>query len=208
MNEQDKAIIAARYRERLIEHGPGIQALASGTIERRNTRFGVLSSAGDMQGARVLDVGCGLADFYAWLVELGIQVDYTGYDISAELVDLSSKRFPEASFEVRDVQTQGIPERFDFIVSSQTFNNRLNHEDNFLLMKDVLRTCYDACDCAVVVDMMTAYVDFQEDRLYYYQPEDVFRYAKSLTKRVLLRHDYPAFEFAIFLYRDFSGWSR
>jgi hypothetical protein len=56
--------------------------------------------------------------------------------------------------------------------------------------------------------MMTAYVDFQEPRLFYYHPEEIFRYAKSLTKRVTLRHDYPAYEFAIFLYQDFTGWRK
>jgi SAM-dependent methyltransferase len=206
MNEFDKNIIAKRYRERLKEHGPSIEALASGTTERRDIRFGVLNSVGEMQGSRVLDVGCGLADFYAWLGERGIQVDYTGYDITPELVELSAERFPEAKFEVRDVQTKGIQERFDYIVSSQTFNNRLSHEDNFEVMKDVLRICYEASARAVVVDMMTAYVDFQEKRLYYYQPEEVFRYAKSLTKRATLRHDYPLYEFAILLYKDFDGW--
>ena len=156
----------------------------------------------------VLDVGCGLADFYAWLGEQGIKVDYTGYDITPEFIDLAAARFPEAKFEVRDIQTQGIPGRFDFIISSQTFNNRLAHENNLQLMKDVLRICYEACDQGVAVDMMTAYVDFQEERLFYYQPEEIFRHAKSLTKRVTLRHDYPAFEFAIFLYKDFTGWKK
>lgn len=206
MKDEDKSIITSRYEKRLSEYGPGIQALASGNVERRNIRFDVLSSVGNLEGARILDVGCGLADLYAWLQEQGIQVEYTGHDITPGLIELAAKRFPEAEFEVRDIQTEGISKRFDYIVSSQTFNNRLSHDDNFDVMKDVLQICYEACDNAVAIDMMTAYVDFREDHLYYYQPEDVFSYAKTLTKRVSLRHDYPAFEFAIFLYKDFTGW--
>lgn len=206
MKDEDKSIITSRYEKRLSEYGPGIQALASGNVERRNIRFDVLSSVGNLEGARILDVGCGLADLYAWLQEQGIQVEYTGHDITPGLIELAAKRFPEAEFEVRDIQTEGISKRFDYIVSSQTFNNRLSHDDNFDVMKDVLQICYEACDNAVAIDMMTAYVDFREDHLYYYQPEDVFSYAKTLTKRVSLRHDYPAFEFAILLYKDFTGW--
>ncbi|UEQ03320.1 class I SAM-dependent methyltransferase [Halomonas profundus] len=206
MRDEDKSTIVSRYRKRLGEYGPGIQALASGSVERRDIRFSVLSSIGDLNGCRLLDLGCGLGDFYAWLQKQGVQVSYTGYDITPELVDFAVKRFPKASFEVRDIQTQGIPERFDYIVSSQTFNNRLSHDDNFDVMKDVLQICYEACDVAVAIDMMTSYVDFREDHLYYYQPEAIFSYAKTLTKRVSLRHDYPAFEFAILLYKDFSGW--
>lgn len=208
MNEQDKNTITSRYRERLQQHGPGIQALASGTTERRAIRFGVLSSIGDLNGASVLDLGCGLADFYAYLQEQGIKVRYTGYDITPEFVTLAAERYPEAKFEVRDIQSQGIPEKFDYIISSQTFNNKLTHEDNLKLMQDVLRICYQACNAGVAIDMITSYVDFQEERLFYYNPEDIFRYAKSLTKRVTLRHDYPLYEFAIFLYQDFTGWRK
>jgi hypothetical protein len=72
----------------------------------------------------------------------------------------------------------------------------------------VLGICYEACDKGVAVDMMTSYVDFREERLFYYSPEEILRHAKSLTKRVMLRHDYPMFEFAIFLYKDFTGWRK
>jgi hypothetical protein len=119
---------------------------------------------------------------------------------------LSAARFPDARFEVRDVQADGIPEPFDYIVSSQTFNNLLTHENNLNLMLDVLRLSYLASRKGVAFDMLTTYVDFREDRLFYYPPEEIFRFCKSLTKRVTLRHDYPLFEFAVYLYKDFSGW--
>ena len=57
MNEADKAEITNRYRERLKQHGAGSQALATGTPERQETRFGVLAGVGDLEGASVLDVG-------------------------------------------------------------------------------------------------------------------------------------------------------
>ena len=208
MNEEEKQRITNRYRERLQKLGPGIDALASGTTERRATRFGILSSLGNMQGASVLDIGCGLADFYGYILENGIEANYTGYDITEDFIQIAQERFPNGHFEVRDIQTQGIPTRFDYIVSSQTFNNRFMHDDNMQVMQDVLRIAYEACDKGLAVDMMTSYVDFKEDHLFYYQPEDIFRYAKSLTKRVMLRHDYPMFEFAIFLFKDFTGWRK
>ena len=101
-----------------------------------------------------------------------------------------------------------IPEIFDYVVSSQTFNNRLAHEDNQTLMQDILRIGYEASEKGVAIDMFTSYVDFREDRLFYYSPEEIFRFSKTLTKRVLLRHDYPLFEFTVYLYRDFAGWKK
>ena len=208
MNEADKAEIKSRYRDRLKQHGAGIQALASGTPERQQTRFGVLAEIGDLEGASVLDLGCGFADFHQYLLNQGIQSRYTGYDICPEFVELAAERFPESRFEVRDVQVDGIPEKFDYIICSQTFNNRLAHEDNLKLMQDVLRISYEASEKGVAMDMLTSYVDFREDRLFYYSPEEIFRFSKTLTKRVTLRHDYPLFEFAVYLYKDFAGWKK
>lgn len=208
MNDADKAEIASRYRARLEQHGANSAALATGTPERQEIRFGVLAGVGDLDGARVLDLGCGLGDFYQFLLQRGIRPQYTGYDITPEFVGHAKARFPEAHFEVRDVQTEGIPEKFDYVVSSQTFNNRLAHEDNMKVMQDVLRIGYEASEKGMAIDMFTSYVDFREDRLFYYSPEEVFRFCKTLTKRVLLRHDYPLFEFTVYLYRDFSGWKK
>ena len=208
MNEVDKAEIAARYRERLKQHGPGMHALATGTPERQQTRFGVLAGIGDLQGASVLDLGCGYGDFYQYLLSQGIRTRYTGYDITPEFIELAAQRFPESHFEVRDVQVDGIPGKFDYVVCSQTFNNRLAHEDNLKLMQDILRIGYEACEQGFAIDMFTSYVDFREDRLFYYSPEEIFRFCKTLTKRVLLRHDYPLFEFTVYLYKDFAGWKK
>src|ERR1700678_4227144 len=127
MNLTDKNEIVARYRERLTRHGQDIKALASGTPERREIRFGILAGVGNLEGCSILDLGCGFGDFYQYLREKDVHVNYTGYDICPDFVELASRQFPEAKFEVRDVQTQGIAERLDYIISSQTFNNRLQH---------------------------------------------------------------------------------
>ncbi len=208
MNPADKNVIVNRYRERLATHGAGPQALATGNAERRAIRFGVLAGIGDLAGCSVLDIGCGLGDFYAYLREQGVNVNYTGYDITPEFVAEAAGRYPEASFELRDVQTDGIPQKFDYVVSSQTFNNRLAHDDNRVVMQEVIRLAHDAARRGVAFDMVTDQVDFREDRLFYYSPEEMFRFAKTLTKRVQLRHDYPLYEFALYLYPDFSGWKK
>ena len=60
----------------------------------------------------------------------------------------------------------------------------------------------------LAIDFVTNYVDFKEDYLIYHSPEAMFRLAKSLTKRVVLRHDYPLYEFCLYLYPDFHAWGR
>jgi SAM-dependent methyltransferase len=208
MNNSDKSTIINRYRERLTKFGPSIESLASGTVERRNTRFNLLADVGDLRNAKILDLGSGLGDFYGFLKENDIAVDYTGYDLSPDLVNIAKEKFPDAKFEVRDIQTEGIPEKFDYIVSSQTFNFKLENESNMDLVKACLRICYENCTKGICFDFLTSYVDYREEHLFYYSPEELFSFAKSLTKRVSISHESPLYEFALFMYPDFAGWKK
>ncbi len=135
-------------------------------------------------------------------------MDYTGYDLSPDLIKIATERFPEAKFEVRDIQNDGIPEKFDYIVSSQTFNFRFGNESNLDVVKACLKISYESCLKGICFDFLTSYVDYKEDHLFYYQPEELFSYAKSLTKRVSISHESELYEFALFLYPDFKGWKK
>lgn len=208
MDENDKILIQERYKNRLLQHGPGIKALASGTEERRKIRFGILTDLGIREGSSVLDVGCGLADYYAHLKEKGINVQYTGIDIVPELIKLACAAHPDIDLHIRDLQENPFQESsFDYVVCSQVFNLRLEEGKNDALVKDMLRLMFKIARRGVAIDLLTSYVDFQQDELYYYRPEEIFSYAKQLTRRVTLRHDYPLFEFCLYLYPNFEGWS-
>jgi SAM-dependent methyltransferase len=207
LKTETKQDIIDRYTSRLETFGPTIDALASGSAERQETRFNVLSDIGDLNGRTVLDLGCGLGDFYAFLQRRKISARYTGYDIVPGFIKHAEQKYRDADFEVRDIQENGIGGDFDYIVSSQVFNNRLSDGSNIKLVQEVLSLCYNSCNRGVALDMMVDYVDFKDDHLFYYKPEDIFSFCKSLTKRVALRNDYPLFEFSVYMYKDFIGWN-
>jgi SAM-dependent methyltransferase len=207
MNANDKDRIIQRYNQRLDLYGYDIRTLASGTEERRLVRFQVLRDVGIAlhPECTVLDVGCGFGDFYSFLRKESLPVRYTGYDINPRLIEVARQKYPEAAFEVRDILTEEF-DTFDFIVSSSTFNLALDHEDNYQHMAGVLKTSYSHSTQGVAVDFLSSYVDFKTPEAFHYEPERIFSIAKSITKRVCLRHDYPLFEFCVYLYKDFQGW--
>jgi SAM-dependent methyltransferase len=164
-----------------------------------------LVEVGIVSGDSVLDVGCGLGGLYSHLVERGIDARYTGYDINARLVELAAARHTGAQFAVRDILEEEFPS-FDYIVSSSSFNLVLEHEDNYGFIDRMLRVMHAHATRGVAVDLMTSYVDFRKPEAFYYEPEKVFALAKSITRRVALRHDLPLFQFCVYLYPDFEGW--
>ncbi|MBI5134703.1 class I SAM-dependent methyltransferase [Candidatus Uhrbacteria bacterium] len=208
MDARDKQRIIERYKVRLEAYGVDVRALASGNRERQQMRFKVLADVGNLEDQSILDIGCGFADFYTYLKDQGLHVQYTGIDICPQFINICQEQFPDLTFLVADIQTDTVPGTFDYIVSSQTFNNALAYNDNEKVLRDVLTRSYALCRKGVVIDMLTKYVDFKEPHLHYYSPEEIFSFCKSLTKRVALRHDYPLFEFAVYLYKDFQGWGK
>lgn len=206
MDARDRERINARYDARLDEHGATSAALAGGPAERRALRFDVLCEVGIRSGDRVLDLGCGFGDLLPHLAARGLEVDYLGVDINPRLVEEARRRHPEANFRVCDIEAED-PGEVDYVVSTSSFNLRLEHADNYEFVAGLLRRCLGLARKGVAIDFLSSYVDFRGDAAaFHYEPERVFSLAKQVTKRVNLRHDYPLFEFCLYLYPDFSGW--
>ena len=53
--------------------------------------------------------------------------------------------------------------------------------------------------------MLSSHVNYQEEHLYYFSPERLFSFAKSLTRFVQVRHDYLPFDFTLYLYKEARG---
>jgi SAM-dependent methyltransferase len=201
----ERTRILARYDARLDVSGPGREALAVGPAERHDLRFAMLCDIGIASGDSVLDIGCGLGDFRTYLESRGIVVRYTGVDINPRLLEHAKLRHPDATFLLADAVEDALPTA-DWVVSSTSFNLRLESADNLLVVQQVLSRAFACAGKGVAFDFLSRFADFQHPDAYHYDPGQLFAYAKTLTKRVTLRHDYPLFEFMLYLYPDFTGW--
>lgn len=205
LDPRDAERLVERYRRRIAQHGPTLASLNSGSAEKQRIRHQTHAAA--LQGERpaVLDIGCGLASFYEHLCGAGIRCEYAGYDIVPEYVEFCRGRFPECRFDLRNFLSEGIAGELDTIVISQVLNNRYEHSDNVRVMQAALRAAFASARVSLSVDMLSSYVDFRAPDLFYYSPEEIFRFAKTLTRRVLLRHDYRPFEFCVQLFHETAG---
>lgn len=202
LDPEDLLNVVKRYQQRIAEHGTTFASLNSGSEAKQNIRHEVHASA--LRGAKpsILEIGCGIGDFYKYLARHQRACSYFGYDIVPEYINQCHGLYPEASFEQRNIFQAGIDGIYDTVVMSQVLNNRYQRSDNIQVMKCALELGFEHTRVSVSVDMISSYVDFQNPELFYYSPEDIFRLAKSISPRVLLRHDYRAFEFCIQLFHD------
>ena len=158
MDPADKERVNQYYNDGLKKYGYDINALASGTEERRRIRFQVLCEVGLTPGCSVLDLGCGFGDFYGYLRGRGISVQYVGYDINPNLIAVAKQIYPDAEFYVKDIQIDSF-DQFDYIVSTSAFNHPLTGQDQYQFAQDIFTICYNHARRGVAIDFQSAYVD-------------------------------------------------
>lgn len=202
LDPDDVSWVVRRYQQRIAEHGPTFASLNSGSEAKQAIRHGVHATA--LRGVRpsILEIGCGLADFFKYLLEHQIDCSYHGYDVVPEYIGKCRTVHPQAKFELRNVFVEGIESTYDTVVMSQVLNNRYQKSDNLQVMQRALELAFQHTRISVSVDMLSTNVDFCNPDLFYYSPEEIFRIARKISPRVLLRHDYRAFEFCIQLFHE------
>jgi SAM-dependent methyltransferase len=205
MNESDIKADDQRtinhFTELASRYGVDARSLDWGSRESQRLRFAILAQVGSMEGARVLDVGCGMGDFYGWLRERGGEVDYHGIDITPVMIDTARRRFPEARFDIGAFHTQknDIEEPFEYVVASGIFYYRQASAVEF--MHRTITAMFSRCTQAVSFNSLSLWSPQQTPEEFYADPLDVLVFCRTLTPWVVLRHDYHRHDFTIYMYR-------
>jgi SAM-dependent methyltransferase len=184
---------------------PRAVQLADALTQRRRFHELVRPIA-DIERASVLDVGCGLAHLYPFLLERGFAGTYSGIDINHAFIGACREKIPESRFEVHDIAAAPPAWHADYTLLNGVFNNPRENPWGFL--EASLRNMFAVSDRAMVFNAMSSYVDFFADDLVYFDPSEVFRFCKEeLSPLVELQHAYQVraggvpFEFVVVVHR-------
>lgn len=156
-------------------------------------RFEAFLRMGDLSGKRVLDVGCGLADFYEFLTEKKIDVQYTGYDIVASFIERNQKKYPSAKFECRDILLFKPEEKFDYVFISGVFAF-----GDKLFFEEMSRRAFRLAEIALGFNIY-----MPEDKNFFkISRENTKKYCETLKpQKITVVDDYLNDDFSVFLYK-------
>ncbi|MCX8030193.1 MAG: class I SAM-dependent methyltransferase [Thermodesulfovibrionales bacterium] len=206
MDELSKEYVISFFNTQLSLHGDKPEAVRW-TKRGQYLHYRSLLDIGDIKRSKILDFGCGKGDFYEFLREKGIIVDYTGYDINEKLIRLAQEKYPDCKFQVFDIDKEELTEDFDYIFLCGVFN--LKVQGLAETIKDVLIKLFKHCKIALAYNGLSAHNPKKDFELYYSYPEDLFSFiVKNLTPYVSVRHDRIKYDFTIFVYKEpnfFSG---
>lgn len=201
MDELAKEYLLSFYDRNLSIHGDRPEALRwtpSGQLARYTL---MLEIAPDLNGRKVLDYGCGKGDFYAFLKDRNMDVDYTGMDINPKLIELAASKYPECSFMVLDAEEDELKEHFDYVFLCGVFNNKVEGATDS--MYKVISALFKHAREGLAVSAISDHSPGRDREINYVSPEETLRFALGyVTPFVVLRHDRVAHDFTMFLYRE------
>ena len=191
----------ATYDELLSKHGVSFKALDWGSRESQILRFKILSEIGVGDDDSVLDIGCGLGDLYEWFQSHGINVDYTGIDITDSLVKAAATRFPDTKFFTRNIlENETAGPLYDYVVASGIFAKRIQGGEEYMFL--MIEKMFSLCQKGLAFNSLNRQSSSLDDDDFAVLPEQMEKFCRSLTPHVTIRQDYHPNDMTIYMRKE------
>ncbi|MPQ77170.1 class I SAM-dependent methyltransferase [Hydrogenovibrio sp. JE_KL2] len=148
----------------------------------------------------VLDVGCGFADLYKFFTHHGLSVNYTGLDVSPDMIFAAQNIYPDLLFlngEIYDFELED--ESFDWVFMSGALNEVLDDSGEYAF--GVIRKMYALAKHGVAFNLLNKAHEwtFQCSDLMSFDAQKVKKYCQTFCSDVEVRMDYLPNDFTVFL---------
>lgn len=189
------------YTDNLKKHGLNSKSVGWPNAQDHLLRFDKLFANIDLPNINSLnDLGSGYGAVLDYLASHNKVLDtYFAYDISQDMLDaLNSNKYPAT--DIQKFLEPQLKTVADFSIASGIFNVRFSENDE-LWLEHILRTLqnlYDHSEKGFSFNLLSTYVDFENNHLFYGDPLFFFDYCKkNFSRHVSLYHDYPLWEWTI-----------
>lgn len=206
---QELTGVANLYSSSLKAHGLMPKGVGWKDEASQRLRFEKLAQVIDVRTAgesiSVNDLGCGYGAMFRYLDEIPYVrlTRYYGYDISEDML-AAAKQFvadPRAEF----IQSSQVTHEVDYSFVSGTFNVKLEASDELWTeyVKEMLMNLAAMSIRGFAFNILTTYVDWKQENLYYADPFMFFDFCKrNISRYVSLLHDYPLFEWTMIIRKE------
>jgi cyclopropane fatty-acyl-phospholipid synthase-like methyltransferase len=179
------------YDEKVKKYGHSHKAVGWYSEYTQEIRFAALSMVGDLNEASVMDIGCGQGDFKSYCDDQGLEVDYYGCDISAEMIQVATDTHPKSHFIHSDYKKLNLTYSTDYIVASGLLSLKShNPYDEFL---EALSTFLKWCRKGVAINLLselTADSQKHPELFNYFSPKRIIEITQEITPYIELNHRY------------------
>ncbi len=170
------------------------------SLRAQKMRFESFLLNHNLTNKSVLDLGCGVGDFWDHLQARRISCHYLGIDISPQMVNRCRERFPEANFEVQNILQWQPDRKFDYVTAFAIHNTKVKKSQE--LLESITRRQFELCNLAAHISILTDRYSGFAPHIQAWHAEEVLTLALKITPYVVLHHDYLPNDFSLTLYRQ------
>jgi SAM-dependent methyltransferase len=195
----DAPRIASYYDALVDRFGHDPRAVDASSRDSLLRRYRVLAEATDLTGKSVLEVGCGLGDLGAYLIEQFPGLDYRGVDLSPRMIAEGRRSHPLLDLRVANVLDLGPGDGADVVLAQGIFYLLCDDAEAkaFELIAAMLGLARETC----AFTALSAWAPVQDADEFYLDPVRLVAHCRRLPARLVLRHDYHPGDVAAYLYR-------
>ncbi|HEX2947792.1 MAG TPA: methyltransferase domain-containing protein [Clostridia bacterium] len=177
-------VIKSYYEENMAKGLPEYGILGWESEKAQQLRFDAMLAKVDLNGKKLLDVGCGTGNLLEYIRSKGIKIDYTGVDILDQMIDIARSKKLGAEFVKADIFKENIfgDSSFDVIYTSGIFNLNLGNNSEFL--KNALDLFFRLSRETVVFNLLHTASPDREDKYFYFHPEEVRELLAGYSHRI------------------------
>ena len=195
--------VIERFSSMVTAEAEGFRAVGWGSERSQARRFEVMNQIANLKGARILDVGCGLAAFHEWLKAQGIEHDYYGCDITQAMVERAREKTGLSTILLGDIdQFDPVNDAsaFDYVFASGIFC--FDPQGGHDAMNATIEKMFALARAGVCFNSLSALADTKEADEFYADPARTLADCQKLSRSVVLRHDYHPADFSVYIYRE------
>lgn len=195
--EDRKRIVANHYEPLLNKYSEGYEILDWESLDSQIKRFEVLTDNVNLTGKKLLDIGCGTGDLFAYLRKMNLNENYYGIDILPKMIDRANKLHPEGKFFAGDIfmDSPFSKNQFDTIFCSGIFN--LNMGDNEAFLKKSLPVFFAHAKEKVVFNLLDPGHFVHTDKYYFFNQKEVLHILREYTDNAIAITGYIPNDFTI-----------
>jgi len=189
--------IAHTYHQRLGETGDDYRTVGWGSRESQQLRFEILSKDMNLSNKTILDVGCGLGDFFVYLKRHYTNIEYIGIDICESFITTARKKFNTESncnFYACDALKADFRD-VDFCFASGSFSLAFEGIEKYVhkAIPHLFNLAKEGC----AFNFLSTQCDYQLSKDKHYEPEKMLKLAYTLSRKVNLLSAYELYEFTL-----------
>ena len=195
------------FTEKLEKHGATHLGVDYNSPKSQEARFDELIKViKTPEKYTLLDFGSGYGGMYDYLLSLGHNLTYLGYDIAESMVQKGEEIYAEDKNCTFTSDIKKVP-LLDYAIASGTFNMKLDADYDAWteIVINALKQMNEHTSKGFSSNFLTKYsdADRMRDDLYYADPLFIFDYCKkNFSRNVALLHDYELYDFTIIVRKE------